>query len=282
MRRLVTVGCLVAAAAAFVCAPSAGATVTIGQAGDGSGASCTSGFDWIADVTPSPYRSYVVPGVGTITSWTTDATGVTGGQLTMKVFRKIGDPAKYQVVGHAGPGPLTQPNRNTFAANIRVGPGDVLGFHTVSASIPCNLNNVAGAHILYFGGDLADGASDDFAVDNDYLLNVEATFDPDNTFTLGAIARNKKKGTATVSANVPNPGTVTVSGKGVKTAGSRAETAVSVSAPGKVNVPIRAKGKQKATLNATGRVNVKAKITYTPTGGSPRSQKRKVKLQKNV
>jgi hypothetical protein len=192
------------------------------------------------------------------------------------------------VVGHSGPQTLTQPARNTFPASIRVSKGDVLGFYTDSDSTPCNLNNIPSASIFYYPPNfetpnLADGASGAFAVDEgDYLLNVEATFDPDNSFNLGAISRNKKKGTATIAANVPNAGTLTVSGKGVKAAASRAQTAVSISAPGKVKVPIRAKGKQRSKLNSTGKVNVKATITYTPTGGTARTQKRKVKLQKNV
>jgi hypothetical protein len=281
MRRLVQVAA-VATLAVLASAPGAGATVTVGQAGDGSGADCTSGFDWVPANTPAPYKSYAVPGTGTITSWTTDASGTTGPELTMKVFRKIAEPATFQVVGHAGPGTLTQPGRNTFPASIRVSPGDLIGFHTDSGLPLCNLNNVLGATIFYHGGDLADGASADFLTDNDYLLNVEATFDPDNTLKLGAISRNKKKGTATIAANVPNAGTVKVSGKGVKTASSRAQSAVSVSAAGTVKLPIRAKGKQKSKLNSTGRVSVKATITYTPTGGTATTQKRKVKLQKNV
>jgi len=281
MRRLVSIAAaLMLAVLAF--APSAGATVTIGQAGDGTGADCTPGYDWVAANTPAPYKSYAVPGTGTIMSWTTDASGTTGPVMTLKVFRKTADPATFQVVGHAGPGTLTQPGRNTFPASIRVSPGDVIGFHTDSGMPQCNLNNVISAAIFYYAGDLADGGSGGFSTDHDYLLNVEATFDPDNTFKLGAISRNKKKGTATVAANVPNPGTVKVSGKGVKTADSRAEAAVNVSKPGTVKLPIRAKGKQKSKLNSTGKVNVKATITYTPTGGTATTQKRKVKLQKNV
>jgi hypothetical protein len=55
-----------------------------------------------------------------------------------------------------------------------------------------------------------------------------------------------------------------------------------VSAPGVVKLKIRAKGKQKAILNETGKVKVKPKITYTPTGGDPSTQSIKVKLKKKL
>jgi hypothetical protein len=49
-----------------------------------------------------------------------------------------------------------------------------------------------------------------------------------------------------------------------------------------VKLKIRAKGKQKAILNETGKVKVKPKITYTPTGGDPSTQSIKVKLKKKL
>ena len=47
-----------------------------------------------------------------------------------------------------------------------------------------------------------------------------------------------------------------------------------------MELTIRAKGKKKLKLNDTGKVKVKPKITYTPTGGAPNTQSRKVKLRK--
>jgi hypothetical protein len=64
---------------------------------------------------------------------------------------------------------------------------------------------------------------------------------------------------------------VTASGKGVKAAGA-AMISKTVSAPGNVQLLIRAKGKKKGTLNENGKVKVKPKISYTPTGGDPSTQ----------
>jgi hypothetical protein len=102
---------------------------------------------------------------------------------------------------------------------------------------------------------------------------------PTNTFTLGAVTRNQSKGTATLTATVPNPGELTGSGKGIKVASS-AVISKSVTAPGEVRLTICAKGKKKATLNVTGKVKVKPKLTYTPTGGDPSTQSRRLKLKK--
>jgi hypothetical protein len=104
---------------------------------------------------------------------------------------------------------------------------------------------------------------------------------PTNAFTLGPISRNKKKGTATLTVNVPNPGELTGSGKGVQVAGA-ALISKTVTAPGKVKLTIKAKGKKKTTLNETGKVKLKPKITYTPTGGDPSTQSRKLKLKKKL
>ncbi len=55
-----------------------------------------------------------------------------------------------------------------------------------------------------------------------------------------------------------------------------------VTAPGKVKLTIRAKGKKQKTLNETGKVQVKPKITFTPTGGDASTQSVKVKLKKTL
>lgn len=103
---------------------------------------------------------------------------------------------------------------------------------------------------------------------------------PSNAVTLGAITRNKKKGTATLTVNVPNHGELTGSGKDVNVTGA-AVISRTVTAPGDVKLTILAKGKKLRKLKDTGRVDVTPRITYTPTGGDPSTQSRKLKLRKN-
>ncbi len=39
--------------------------------------------------------------------------------------------------------------------------------------------------------------------------------------------------------------------------------------PGAAKLLIKAKGKKRSTLNATGKVKLNVSVTYTPTGGDP-------------
>ena len=102
-----------------------------------------------------------------------------------------------------------------------------------------------------------------------------------STFSVDAIRRNKKKGTATLTVTVAHAGELTGAGKGVKVANA-AVISKTVSAPGSVRLLIKAKGKKKKKLNSTGKVKVKPKITYTPTGGKPGTRSVKVMLKKNT
>jgi len=105
---------------------------------------------------------------------------------------------------------------------------------------------------------------------------------PTNAFTLGALALNKKKGTATLTVNVPNPGELTGSGNGVNASSAgRAVISKSVGA-GQAQLLIKAKGKKKKQLNQKGKVKLSVAATYTPTGGDPSTQSVKVKLKKTL
>ena len=85
---------------------------------------------------------------------------------------------------------------------------------------------------------------------------------------------------------VPGPGTLVLSGKGLvkqrPASSSRPARALAraVGTAGKVKLKIRSKGKAKRKLSRAGRVKVKAKVTYTPTGGVPKTKTRRIKLVK--
>jgi hypothetical protein len=113
---------------------------------------------------------------------------------------------------------------------------------------------------------------------HEVALNADIT----TTFTVDAITRNKKKGTATLTVTVAFAGELTGAGKGIKVANG-ALNSMTVSAPGSVRLLIKARGrKKKKKLNSTGEVKVKPKITYTPTGGEPGTRSVKVKLKKKL
>src|SRR5262249_13751078 len=64
-----------------------------------------------------------------------------------------------------------------------------------------------------------------------------------NAFTLGSATRDKKRGTATLTVNVPNPGQLSAAGKGVSA--SAANSGKAVAAPGPATLLVRATGKQR-------------------------------------
>ncbi len=262
------------------------AAVTIGQLAPNGPSSETSADTDRAQPSVISGNSYVVPSTGgitawTLTSWSHNAAADLGQELTMKVFRKVADPLTYTVVGHDGPRPLTPSIVNTFQTSLPVRAGDVLGNNSKSPADNASYFPAPGESFIDMQPGLADGQTGTFLLSADPLrLNVSAVLEPTNTFTLGQITRHKAKGTATLAVTVPNPGDLTVGGKGVKSAGGGTAVTSKAVSGGPVELTIRAKGKKKLKLNDTGKVKVKPKITYTPTGGAPNTQSRKVKLRK--
>lgn len=232
--------------------------------------------------TVSSGNSFVVPGPGVITSWSHNAGDGTGMTLTFKVFRHFGG-ALYSAVGHSGPFPLLPSAVNTFPTNIAVSGGDIIGLRipTGVAGVACDADTPGDGGELGTAADIADGQSGAFAPSAPfYRVNVTAVFEPSNSIAPGSITRNRRRGTATVAVNIPNPGELTVSGKGVKGAiAAGANTAQAVS-PGSATLKIKAKGQQLQKLNSTGKVKLKPTIIYTPTGGTAGTQQLKVKLLK--
>ena len=257
---------------------SALGSVTIGQLGSGF-KDFSADFDW-AQPSVTSGTSYVSPVTGTIVSWSHQAVAGSNQQLTMKLFRKVADPTTYMAVAHDGARPLIGGTVNTFPVSIPVQAGDVLGLNTLSTASTGALFQMPGQSFLYSTSPLADGESGAFTVGGapmniDSRLNISAVIQPSSSFALGAIRRNKRRGTAILAVRVPNPGVLTESGKGVK-----GLTSLTVSSPGSIPLRVAAKGAKRRRLAETGRVRLRPTITYMPTGGDPSSQTTGVKLKK--
>jgi hypothetical protein len=267
---------LVAAAA-----PSA-AAVTIGHVAPTTPPSNCSNVsdDWVQPI-ENFGASYAVPDAGGITSWTIDswstmASTKAGQHWTMKIFRHLSGP-NYTVVAHDGPRDLDSGVLNTFAVNMVVRPGDLLGMNdnpvTPYVSTACE-TAFTGDTVFFGSGDLADGETGPIGSSiADRRLNISAVAEPTNTFSLGQVARNKKKGTGTITVTVPNPGALAVSGTGVKAASVTAST-------GDVQLPVAAAGKKRKTLKAKGKAAVGPIVTFTPTGGEPSALSTTIQLKK--
>ena len=263
---LLALACLTAAAPA-----RAAASVTIGQLTPfpPSVACSTSNVDFL-EPSVTGGNLYVARQAGTITSWTTNSSGA-GAHHVIKIFRRTPDPDVFQVIAHAPSHTLTS-GLNTVAVNLPVKSGDMIGFNESGAPNSCAFS-APGDSVLTSAGNLSDGATRTFTAQNDVRLNLTAVLVPDNGFTLGGISRDRKLGTASVTATTLNPGIVTVSGKGLRKRRSK-----SLAVAGPVTFQLKPTGRTARRLVRKGRVTVAPTVTFLPSGGDPSSQSIHLKL----
>jgi hypothetical protein len=264
-------------------------TLTIGQVAPlNPPGSCLGGSVDFTMPTVVSANSYVIPTSGTLLSWSTSAQATLGQQYTFKIFRKIADPSTYQVVAHDGPRQLNPGTVNSFPLNLPVQAGDVIGFHGAAVNHSCSFETGIPQTYLTNTSDLQDGQSAAFSpFGTTFELNISAllALKPSNALVFGKVTRNKTKGTATIEVGLQGPGTLSLTGKGVKAQRpGRAAVASRAVSGGVVKLPIKAKGKAKKKLNEKGKVKVKAVVTYTPKAeiaGDPKTEVKRVKLIKN-
>jgi hypothetical protein len=214
---------------------------------------------------------------GTVVRWRIrvgDSTRVTN----LRIIRPLGG----GLFTGAGTSPSVLPPINattSYHVQLPIRIGDYIGIDCCTFSAPGAKFFVTGAAIRNeWQPSLADGGPAR-PPDGADLYEVALNADITSTFTVEAIRRNKKNGTATLTVTVAHAGELTGAGKGVKVANA-ATSSKTVTAPGSVHLLIKAKGKKKKKLNSTGKVKVKPKITYTPTGGETVTKPVKVKLIK--
>ena len=131
--------------------------------------------------------------------------------------------------------------------------------------------------VLHVGGNFTKAGGDNLASFVARFVGIPPP-PPSNAITLGKPKPNAN-GTATLSVTVPGAGVLTLQGKGVKSlrqAGLRLSRPVT--GAGTVKLKVKAKGKTLKKLRARGKVTVKVTVTFTPTGGTARSETKKVKL----
>jgi hypothetical protein len=109
-----------------------------------------------------------------------------------------------------------------------------------------------------------------------FLVDVLDPRDNPGKFTLGRTVANKKKGTARVTANVPAAGTVSLTGKKVKTQTRQATAA------GTIDLKVKPTAKTRAKLKKRGKAKVKVTVTYTAADGSQTSEDKTIALKRRV
>ena len=97
---------------------------------------------------------------------------------------------------------------------------------------------------------------------------------PSNEFRLGKAKLNKKRGSAKLTVKVPGPGKLKLAQTGsVKGQHERADQC-------EPKLSVKPRGKAQKRLNKRGKAKVKAKVTYTPDGGTSDTESTKIKLVK--
>jgi hypothetical protein len=98
---------------------------------------------------------------------------------------------------------------------------------------------------------------------------------PPNFFELGRLRRNRHRGTATLFVSAPGPGRLDLDGRGVMPASRSLGAVVTVA------LPIRLVGRFRRQLVRAGNRSAMAAITFTPDGGNPRTEERRLTLVKS-
>jgi hypothetical protein len=96
---------------------------------------------------------------------------------------------------------------------------------------------------------------------------------PPGNFRFGALKLNKKSGGATLTIVLPGPGKLVLKGKGI------VNLTTTVRAKGRFAVAIKPTKKTTQTLQMNGKAGVTAKITFTPTGGTPHTESKSLTLK---
>lgn len=185
LRRAAVLG----AGLAVALASPASAAVTIGQTQSLNTACAASSFIELQDSTAPGNVSFAVPaGGGVITRWSHDARQIAQARLRLKVARRVSG-LTFTIVGESPFEDVASVGPHTFATQIAVQPGDVIGVNTAPDAdqhppaclfaTPGPLG--AGDFVVEQAGDPGPGSTISFAPAQrfDDRINVSADVEPD-------------------------------------------------------------------------------------------------------
>ena len=188
------------------------------------GAPCTS----LQTVSSSPLKS---PVNGAVVSWSTfGGSGTVGtfGNLRLRIIRDAGG-GNYAAV-RSGPATSIPTSGGHPLIATPVNPGlaisqnEYVGVDVLDGTSALAQRAIAGFTYAFWYPPLADGTTRPPDVTGARENLVQATIEPTNTFVVGAVKRNKKKGTATVALTLPNAGELAGSAKDAKVASAAGAT----------------------------------------------------------
>ena len=223
---------------------------------------------------------------GVIVRWR--ITQATGGPFTLRVLTPVSGQTFTGGAASAPQIPATTATQ-TYTTNIPITKGQFIGVDTTAGTD--QIGFATPGNFSFWQPKLANGetrAGIGPSAVGEVGFNADVATIPSNDFSLGKLKKNKNKGTALLTVDVPGPGKLELSGTGVKPQRSLGGATFSkeVTKAGPVTLRIKAKGKKKTKLSNRGKVKVKVNVTYTPTGdvpgiGTPSTEPRRLKLIDN-
>ena len=287
---------IVAALFAAVVAPSpAVATVTIGSnlSGDPSvPSSCSPPCTMVQAAFPAGNQAPAGPASpvnGTIVAWRIRV-GPDSGPLALRVIKRLSGGLS---TGAGTSATVTPPTNatSTFSTNLPIAIGEPIGIDCCGAPFsPDIVANLTGGTRESWLPPLPDGDPGQAPTFTSqfYSIQMNADIEPTSAFT--ATVAPKKGGKVQVTANLPNPGTLAAGTKndaGLASAAAKGKKVVylkrmtaQVSAPGAATLVVKASKAARRQLVQRGRLRVKLKLVFTPTGGASSTQVTKVNLKR--
>jgi hypothetical protein len=272
-RRLRAIGCCAVAAWSLAAAASAGATVTLGSdlaVLPDSSVSCGAPPCSLSQ-TELPGRTVSSPVNGTVTRWGVWLSST--GSARFRVIRPMGTGALFlsssatEAIPHGGM-PFYFPISLPIAIGDRIAQDD-LG----TVGVPDGVLT-AGASIAGFNPPPLDGAAGAaVAATPGVALSLNALVEPTAQFTLVGTKTQAKKGTATVTATLPNPGVLGATGSHVKSA------SITAAAPGDVTLKLFPTKAAKKRLKKKGKSGGSVALTFMPSFGAAATRTVAVKLK---
>jgi hypothetical protein len=228
---------------------------------------------------------------GNVVLWRIATTGGTQYPVAFRVVRRLSTGSIY--TGVATSTTVTPPPSSTtpYPTQLPIKAGDLIGINCCQS--PSNYFGSAAPEamaMLRWGPALADGDPGRSPNGGGNLeITVNADIEPTSAFTIGAI-KPGKGGKLTVTATLPNPGTLkggdkseaslaAAAGKKKPKYLQRATAPVGV-ANQTIRILLKPTKAARSVLAEKGKLKTKAKLVFTPTGGNPSTQIIKAKLKR--
>ena len=224
------------------------------------------------DVAPGGLTS---PVNGTVTSWRF-ADQFSGNTVSLRVLRPGSSATNFTGAGTSPSQVSVTGTNGPFGVSLPIKIDDSVG---LNGSIGSGLWSITafGTGLYWNMPALDDGSSADGTVQAQRELLVQATIEPSSKLQFDAAVLNKKKGTATVTMQVPNPGALTYPPQTAVITGP-----ASVAAPGEVQLTISVAGKARKKLKKKGKVALSPAVTFAPNNGAAATSSTSVTLRKKL